>query len=222
MMINDKINSPRPGQAPPPDPARHSRKCEVCRHPQREAIEEEFLHWHHPENIVDEYELNSRSSLYRHALAFGLYNQRRRNLRDSLELVVQEAERTTPTADAVIRAVRACSCITDEGRWIEPVKRVIVSRREIPAAETASIPEMVLDHYPETAQGRRALEQSDEFTDAVILQDDDPKGAKRRRIKLETQESAEPAEHPEFIPQFVRPPWRSNRNGKLLETPASD
>ena len=145
MMNHDNLNALRPGPVPSPDPARHSRKCEICRHPDRQAIELEFLGWRHPENIVDDYELTSRSSIYRHAHATGLLSQRRLNLRDSLELVIEQAEQTTPTADSIIRAVRAHSCITEEGRWIEPAKHVIISRREIPdalTAEPAQIPEL--------------------------------------------------------------------------------
>jgi hypothetical protein len=149
MLNHDNLNAPRPGQVPPPDPARHSRKCEVCRHPDRQAIEQEFLRWRHPDNILDDYELNSRSSIYRHAHATGLLAQRRLNLRDSLELVIEQAEQTTPTADSIIRAVRAHSCITEEGRWIEPAKHVIISRRDISdasPAEAARIPKLEQIH----------------------------------------------------------------------------
>jgi hypothetical protein len=37
MNLNDKINRSRPGHPPPPDPARHARRCAVRHHPERDA-----------------------------------------------------------------------------------------------------------------------------------------------------------------------------------------
>jgi hypothetical protein len=127
-MHTDKKSSTRRANRPAADPARHARKCEICHHSDRDAIEGEFIDWHHPDTIVDDYELNSRAGLYRHAHAVGLFRRRRRNLRCALELVIQEAERTSPTADAIIRAVRAQSRVTSGGRWIEAPKYVVISR----------------------------------------------------------------------------------------------
>lgn len=127
-MHTDKKSSTRRANRPAADPARHARKCEICHHSERDAIEGEFIDWHHPDTIVDDYELNSRASIYRHAHAVGLFRRRRRNLRCALELVIQEAERTSPTADAIIRAVRAHSRVTSSGRWIEAPKYVVISR----------------------------------------------------------------------------------------------
>jgi hypothetical protein len=128
-MQNDKKSSTRRAKRPAADPARHARKCEICRHSERDAIEREFIDWHPPGTIVDDYQLNSRASIYRHAHAVGLFPRRRHNLRCALELVIQEAQRTSPTADAIIRAVRAQSRVTRDDRWIEPPKHLIISRR---------------------------------------------------------------------------------------------
>jgi hypothetical protein len=128
-MHNDKKSSTRRATRPAADPERHARKCEICRHSERDAIEREFIDWHPPGTIVDNYQLNSRASIYRHAHAVGLFPRRRHNLRCALELVIQEAQRTSPTADAIIRAVRAHSRVTRDGRWIEPPKHLIISRR---------------------------------------------------------------------------------------------
>ena len=127
-MHTDKKSSTRRANRSAADPARHARKCEICHHSDRDAIEGEFIDWHPPDTIVDDYELNSRASIYRHAHAVGLFRRRRRNLRCALELVIQEAERTSPTADAIIRAVRAHSRVTSSGRWIEAPKYVVISR----------------------------------------------------------------------------------------------
>jgi hypothetical protein len=34
---------------------RHGRKCKVCRHPDRDAIERDFLRWHSPDRIAEDY-----------------------------------------------------------------------------------------------------------------------------------------------------------------------
>jgi hypothetical protein len=128
-MHNDKKSSTRRRHRPAVDPARHARKCEICRHPERAAIEREFIDWHPPGTIVDDYQLNSRAGTYRHAHAVGLFPRRRHNLRCSLELLIQEGQRTSPTGDTIIRAVRAYCRVTRDGRWIEPPKHLIISRR---------------------------------------------------------------------------------------------
>src|SRR6185437_11287273 len=37
----------------PPDLARHRRKCSICCHPERETIEDLFIHWHSPNTIAN-------------------------------------------------------------------------------------------------------------------------------------------------------------------------
>ncbi len=64
---------------PPPSIERHSRKCAICTHPNRQAIDEAFLH--QSRSIVKDYNLPSLSSLYRHAHATGLWNLRPLQLR---------------------------------------------------------------------------------------------------------------------------------------------
>ena len=133
MNSNDKINRSRPGLQRSADPARHARRCAICNHPERDAIEEEFVHWFHADRIAERYELPSRSAVYRHAYATGLYDLRRRNMRYALEHLIEEARLATPvTGDTVIRAVRAHAHLTATGRWIEPPKEIIFSRRTIP------------------------------------------------------------------------------------------
>lgn len=56
-----------PTAAPAPDFQRHQRKCAICRHPEREAIEELFVHWHSASSITDLFDLPDWSTVYRHA-----------------------------------------------------------------------------------------------------------------------------------------------------------
>jgi hypothetical protein len=105
---------------------RHERKCLVCHHPEREAIEEMFVHWHNPFRMACDYDLPLRS-IYRHVHATGLVAARRRNLRCVLEHLLEGATRVRATGDTIVRAVRAYTCLTDNNTWVEPATHVIVS-----------------------------------------------------------------------------------------------
>jgi hypothetical protein len=116
----------------PPDIARHRRKCAVCHHPEREAIEDLFIHWHSPEAIASHYEEDDESitwiSIYRHAYAFGLDETRRRNLRFVFEHILDQAGTTAATPASIIVAARALgSCVDAAGQWNDPPKRVLVT-----------------------------------------------------------------------------------------------
>ncbi len=110
-----------------PHPGRHARICSICCHPDRDAIEEDFIHWHSPSDIAFDYHLPDRSSVYRHAHATGLFARRSRNLRFVLENLLERVDKVKVTAHAVIRAVRAYTRINDAGEWIEPPTRILVS-----------------------------------------------------------------------------------------------
>jgi hypothetical protein len=118
-----------------PDFKRHHRKCIICHHPQREAIEELFVEWHSPKTISDLFDIDDWFTIYRHAHATGLFLRRRRNLRSALERVIEYAGHSSTTINGIgiVRAVRAYACLTDTGEWIEPATRVIVSRAELHA-----------------------------------------------------------------------------------------
>jgi hypothetical protein len=116
--------------ARPPEPEtpleRHERKCVVCHHPERETIEDMFVHWHQPFRMAHDYDLPLRS-LYRHAHATGLLAARRRNLRCVLDHILERATSIHITSDSIVRAVRAYTCLTDTNQWVEPATHVIVS-----------------------------------------------------------------------------------------------
>jgi hypothetical protein len=130
MNLNDKINRSRPGHPPAPDLVRHARRCAICHHPERDAIEEAFVHWFHADRIVDDHDLPSRSALYRHAYATGLYDLRRQNMRYALEHLIEDAIHAPVSGDCVIRAVRAHARLTADGRWIDPPQQIIVTRTD--------------------------------------------------------------------------------------------
>lgn len=158
--------------------ARHSRKCQICRHPDRELIEDLYIHWHSANSILDfinsasdddaDPDLNENNitwpAIYRHAYALGLDEIRRRNLRFAFELLIEQAGDITPTSAGVIAASRIYSCISDDGRWSDPPKHVIVTN--IIQRETTGEPAGTLLVHPEN---RRAAPVANAFVTAPLV-----------------------------------------------------
>ena len=101
-------------------PGRHTRKCNVCRHPDRDAIEQDFLRWRSPDRIAKDYGIADHSSVYRHVHATGLFARRRATIRLALEPLIERAETVKVTANAIVSAVRVYAHLNDAGEWIEP------------------------------------------------------------------------------------------------------
>jgi hypothetical protein len=120
--------------------ARHARKCTVCRHPDREFIDQDYLRWLSPKKIAHEYKISHHSVVYRHADATGLRAQRRASLRATLENFIEQAESVRATAGSVVAAVRLYAQINDQGQWTPPVRRHIVEHRYTTSADPAAIP----------------------------------------------------------------------------------
>jgi len=120
--------------------SRHQRKCLICRHPDREDIEDDFLHWGNVWNLAQHYDIEDYRSIYRHARAFGLIERRRENFRSALDRIIENASDATVTGDTIIRAIRACSCLDNEGRWAEPPKQVVftIVKTTAPCATTTT------------------------------------------------------------------------------------
>ena len=106
-------------------PARHNRKCNVCRHPDRKAIEQDFLSWRSPDQIAEDYGIADHSSIYRHAHATGLFDRRANTIRLALAPIVEHAMTVEVTADAVIRAVELLAKLNADGQFIKPPTHVI-------------------------------------------------------------------------------------------------
>ena len=120
------------GRGPKPDTptslGRHERKCTICVHPDRKAIEQEFLRWYAPQHIAQDHDIPYASAIYRHAHALGLFERRRRNLRLALEPLIEQANIVEATAGSVIRAVRTYAHINDAGMWIDRVAQSAAAR----------------------------------------------------------------------------------------------
>jgi hypothetical protein len=137
----------------PRSSARHGRRCRVCHHPDREAIENAFLNWESPKTIARDFAIADHSSIYRHAHATGLFSRRSGHFRYALDRIIEQASTCKITGDHVIKAIRAASCLTGDGKWVEPPRRVIytVEPAPEPASKAASQPAAPSSTPPPTA-----------------------------------------------------------------------
>jgi hypothetical protein len=153
---------------------RHRAACSICYHPDREAIEEEYLHWHDVWKISRQYQIDDYRSIHRHARAYGLVAARRENMLAALDNLVERSAGASVRGDTVIRAIRAYSCISDSGEWAEPPTRVVFStdRPALPAGvakrllraqaaqDCASAEIDVASPSPATTKNRRRAKQA--------------------------------------------------------------
>lgn len=135
--IRQPRGSGEPGRSVRANPSRHATKCRVCNHPDRAAIEFDFLNWRNPADLARSYRLRDLSTIYRHAHATGLFSKRRLNLRFALERIVERVGEVPVTATSVIRAARAISRINDAGEWNDPPTRLIIERSDSPEPPVA-------------------------------------------------------------------------------------
>ena len=159
---------------------RHRAKCAVCQHPDREEIEEEYLHWHDVWQISQQYEIDDYRSIHRHARAYGLVQSRRENIFSALDNIVEKSEDAKVTGDMVIRAIRAYSCITESGQWIEPPARVVFTteRPIFPVTTTPRILEAAESQFTMQNTAQNAAETGEKTAltvfDGTSSPDDPP------------------------------------------------
>jgi hypothetical protein len=127
----------------------HQRKCVICRHPDREVIEEMFVHWHSPSRIHYRFMLPDRSTIYDHAHATGLFAKRRRNLRYALENMIERADECDISAHGIVAAIKAYASLTTSGEWVEPARRVIYT-------SVSSSPSASANHSPHSLANKNA------------------------------------------------------------------
>jgi hypothetical protein len=109
----------------------HTRRCNVCRHPDRKAIEQEFLRWRSPDKIAQHYHIADHSSIYRHVHATGIFARRRKAVRVALESIIECAEIVKVTASSVVNAVHAYTHINEFGEWIKhPTKHIVIVQHQ--------------------------------------------------------------------------------------------
>ena len=120
---NSSQSNPRPIPQLKTPPERHTRKCSICNHEDREAIEEAYLDWISPELIARQFDVAGYASVYRHVEATGLAALRRRRKLAALDLIIEQAGQVRARSSDIIRAIITSSRINDDGDYIEPVRR---------------------------------------------------------------------------------------------------
>ena len=112
---------PAPSDPPaPPDFSRHPRRCTICSHPDRDAIEGDFIRWCSPDQIARDYHIADRASVYRHAHYAGLFQRRKREVARVLESFLESAASCPiEAADMIIRATRLYVRLNEHGEWVE-------------------------------------------------------------------------------------------------------
>jgi hypothetical protein len=103
-----------------PKTGRHQSRCTICSHPQRQEIEDAFISWTSPAQIVTTYNLRDRTAIYRHAHATGLMAKRERNVKAALGRIIERVDEVKPTAAAVIQAIALLARINTRGELVEP------------------------------------------------------------------------------------------------------
>jgi hypothetical protein len=117
----------------------HRKRCSVCKHPNREAIDEDFLRWQSPEKLALQYGIPNYCSIYRHVHATGLYARRRRAICTSLESIIEHAAGIIPTTIELVNAVETYAHFDSDGQLVEPFEPRITRRVLAPPPETSLI-----------------------------------------------------------------------------------
>lgn len=123
----------------PPDFARHSRLCSICSHPDRDAIEGDFVRWRKPAEIIEDYNIPNRYAIYRHAHATGLFQRRRAEMARVLEKQLERADDCPLEAfDVITRAARLYSHLDENGRYFDPPRtHYVFTGPAVPPPESA-------------------------------------------------------------------------------------
>jgi hypothetical protein len=112
-----------PGPETPPDFSRHPRRCAICSHPDRDAIEGDFVRWRSPDQIAKDYHIADRVSVYRHAHYAGLFQRRKREVARVLEGFLEfAASCPIEAADMSIRATRLYVRRNEHGNGSKPLE----------------------------------------------------------------------------------------------------
>lgn len=153
-----KAPSQRPAATDPiPNFQRHSRKCQICNHPERKAIENDFYEWKRANWIEQRYGLHGQSTIYRHARATGLDVRRCANLSRRAEEILEKVDAIeTPNASLILRAVQTLASLNERGQRIKPPATHLVVSPSASAARRAprrSPMEMISNrHTPEKSE----------------------------------------------------------------------
>lgn len=113
-----KRRAPSLASGPAATLARHRAQCRICRHPQREEIEREFLDWVPAREIAEIYKLADFRTVYRHAHAVDLFLARRGHVERVLDGIIERAGEAKITSGAVISAIKLIVELHSGGNWV--------------------------------------------------------------------------------------------------------
>jgi hypothetical protein len=147
--IERKLTAGRPRRANRERPSRdrHSRKCQICSHPRRDDIEQDFLRWVSPDLIAAQYGLADHSTVYRHVHATGLFRRRSESIHLALDRILERGDAiVNVNANSVLQAVKFSAIL--DGEWVEPprnrvidTKRTESPNRQIPRSDRSQLSE---------------------------------------------------------------------------------
>jgi hypothetical protein len=156
-MKLEKVFGRRRQRVSQPDLARHARKCTICNHKDRPVIDFDYLNWRSTQQIVSEYALPHRVALYRHADATGLTALRKSRLCSVLDTIIEQAETVQVTGATILRAMRAYSCLTKKGDWVELPRRKIVRRSQQSASPDSSVRQRKSNRYTAIRKSAKSM-----------------------------------------------------------------
>jgi hypothetical protein len=140
--IERRLTAGRPRRAIRERPSRnrHSRKCQICSHPRREDIEQDFLRWLSPDRIAAQYGLADHSTVYRHVHATGLFKRRSESIHLALDGIIERGNAVVNVnANSILQAVKFSAIL--DGEWVEPPRnRVIDTKRTETESPNRQIP----------------------------------------------------------------------------------
>jgi hypothetical protein len=128
---------------------RHSRLCRICRSPDRESIERDYVSWERAADICKNYSVRSQTTLYVHVRALRLNEQRAANIRGFLSRFLERGINLKPTAASVIAACTILSKLDAAGKLVDtahlggatnPVFEKMTRRELLNFAENGTIP----------------------------------------------------------------------------------
>lgn len=95
---------------------RHKSQCSLCRHPDREEIEREWVGWGNTTQLAQKSKL-SRDCIYRHMHALRLDGRRQNNIKAAFERIIERADTVPLTGSTIIATLKAYTllCEREEG-----------------------------------------------------------------------------------------------------------
>lgn len=101
------------------DPERHGRNCTICGSPWRDRIEAEFTSWEPAASIIKRFRIKSRTTLYLHASALGLMQDRIRNVQALVSKIIEKNVSRKLNGASLVAAIHLLSKLDQDGRSAE-------------------------------------------------------------------------------------------------------